>query len=48
MKIYDKPHISFSSSWKEKMFQKKIVEKIKKHILCPITFSENCAVCEIM
>ena len=30
------------------MFQKKSVEKIKTHILCSVTFSENRAVCEIM
>jgi hypothetical protein len=32
------------------MFQTKVVEKIKTHILCPITFffSENGAVYEIM
>jgi hypothetical protein len=30
------------------MFQIKVVEEIKTHILCPIIFSENCAVYEIM
>jgi hypothetical protein len=31
------------------MFQIKVVEKIKTHILCSVTFfSENHAVCEIM
>jgi hypothetical protein len=32
------------------MFQTKVVEKIKTHILCPVNFffSENRAVCEIM
>jgi hypothetical protein len=31
------------------MFQTKVVDKIKTHILCSITFfSENRAVCEIM
>jgi hypothetical protein len=30
------------------MFQTKVVEKIKTHILCSITFSESCAVYEIM
>jgi len=32
------------------MFQTKVVEKIKTHILCPVTFFffENRAVCEIM
>ena len=29
------------------MFQTKVVEIVKTHILCPITFSENCAVYEI-
>ena len=32
-----------------RMFQTKVVEKIKTHILCPITFFlENCVVWEIM
>jgi hypothetical protein len=30
------------------MFQTKVIEKIKTHILCSITFSANRAVCEIM
>ena len=30
------------------MFQKKAVEKIKTHILCSVTFSENHAFYEIM
>ena len=30
------------------MFQAKVVEKIKTHILCSKTSSENLAVCEIM
>jgi hypothetical protein len=31
------------------MFHTKVVEKIKKtHIVCSITFSENCAIYEIM
>jgi len=30
------------------MFQTKVVEKIKTHILCSITFSKNIAVYEIM
>jgi len=30
------------------MFQTKVVEKSNTHILCLITFFENCAVCEIM
>jgi hypothetical protein len=30
------------------MFHKKVVEKIITHIFYSITFSENCAVCEIM
>jgi hypothetical protein len=30
------------------MFQTKFVKKIKKHILCSITFSRNCAVYETM
>jgi hypothetical protein len=30
------------------MFQNKVVEKIKMHILCSITFSEKGAVYEIM
>jgi hypothetical protein len=30
------------------MFQKNVVEKIKKHIICSITFFENHAVSEIM
>jgi len=30
------------------MFQTKVVEKIKTHILCPIILSENRAVYEIM
>ena len=30
------------------MLQTKVVEKIKTHILCSITFSENRAVYEIM
>jgi hypothetical protein len=30
------------------MFQTKVVEKIKKHILCKVTFCENRAVYEIM
>jgi hypothetical protein len=39
-------HISLISSYNE-MFQTKVVEKIKTHILCSVTF-ENRAVCEIM
>ena len=31
-----------------KIFQIKVVEKIKIHILYPITFLDNCAVYEIM
>jgi len=30
------------------MFQTKVVEKIKAHILCSVTFFENRAFCEIM
>jgi hypothetical protein len=30
------------------MFQAKVAEKIKTHILCSITLFENRAVCEIM
>jgi len=30
------------------MCQIKVVDKIKKHILCSVTFFENRAVCEIM
>jgi hypothetical protein len=30
------------------MFYTKVVDKIKTHILCSITFFENCAVYEIM
>jgi hypothetical protein len=30
------------------MFQTKVVEKIKTHILCSVTFHENRAVYEIM
>ena len=30
------------------MFQTKVVEKIKTHIMCPLTFFENRAVYEIM
>jgi len=30
------------------MFQTKVVEKIKTHILCSVTFFENHAVCEIL
>jgi hypothetical protein len=30
------------------MFQKKVVEKMKTHILCSITFSENRTINEIM
>jgi len=30
------------------MFHRKIVEKIKTHIMCAITFSINCVVCAIM
>jgi hypothetical protein len=30
------------------MFQIKVVEKIKIHVLCSVTFSENCALYEIM
>jgi hypothetical protein len=30
------------------MFQAKVVEKIRTHILCSVTFAENRAVCEIM
>jgi hypothetical protein len=30
------------------IFQTKFVEKVNIHILCPITFSENLAVCDIM
>jgi len=30
------------------MFQTKLVQKIKTHILCSVTFFENRAVCEIM
>ena len=30
------------------MFQTKVVEKIKTHILCSITSPENGAVCEVM
>jgi len=29
------------------MFQTKVVEKIKTHILCSITFFETRAICEI-
>jgi len=29
------------------MFQTRVVEKIKTHILCPITFPENPAIYEI-
>jgi hypothetical protein len=31
-----------------RMFQTKVVEKIKTHILCSVTLCENGAVCEIM
>ena len=31
-----------------KMFQTKVVEKIKTHILCSVTFFENLAVYKIM
>jgi len=30
------------------MFQTKVVVRIKTHILCLITFSENLAICEIV
>jgi hypothetical protein len=30
------------------MFRIKVVEKIKKHILCPVTFFENHTIYEIM
>jgi transcription initiation factor IIE alpha subunit len=30
------------------MFQTEVVQKIKAHVLCSVTFSENCAVYEIM
>jgi len=30
------------------MVQTKVVKKIKKHILCSITYSKNCAVYETM
>jgi len=30
------------------MFQKNVVEKIKTHILCSVTFSDDCPICEIM
>jgi hypothetical protein len=30
------------------MVETTVVEKIKTHNLCSITFSENCTVCEIM
>ena len=36
----------FLLEWK--MFQTKVVEKIKTHILCLITFFENGAVYEVM
>ena len=45
--IYIVDHISFSSSERE-MFQTKVLEKIRKHILCSITFFENRVVREIM
>jgi hypothetical protein len=46
--IFD--HILLSSSKNEKLltFQTKVVEKIKTHILCSITFFENHAFYEIM
>ena len=44
--IYD--NISLNSSYKE-MFETKVVEKIKTHILCPVTFFfENRAVYEVI
>jgi len=46
--IYIYYHISLSSSQNAKMFQTKIVEKIKTHILCSIKFFENRAIYEIM
>jgi hypothetical protein len=30
------------------MFWKKVLQKIRTHILCPITFFQNCAVYGIM
>ena len=38
--------LRFFSEWE--MFQTIVVEKIKTHILCSITFSENRPVCEII
>jgi len=28
------------------MFQTKVVEKVKTHVLCLVTFSENCGLCD--
>jgi hypothetical protein len=44
--VYDS--ISLNSLKKEKCFRQKFVEKIKPHILCSITFTENRTVYEIM
>jgi hypothetical protein len=30
------------------MFQTKVIEEIKTHILCPINVFQNCAIYEIM
>jgi hypothetical protein len=46
--MYNIDYISLSSSKNEKCFRKKVVEKIKTHILCSKTFSDNRAVYEIM
>jgi len=45
--IYIFDHISLSPSYND-MFQTKVIEKIKTHILCSVTFFENRAVNEIM
>jgi hypothetical protein len=45
MQIYN--HISLNSSYKEKCFRKKVVEKIKTHILCSVTvFWKSCPLWE--
>jgi hypothetical protein len=44
MKIYNYDFISPNSFSGLEIFQRNVVEKIKTHILCSVTFPENCTV----
>jgi len=47
--MYMHNNISLNTSYNEKCFREKVVEEIKTHFSCPITFfSENRAIYEIM